>query len=111
MKDLLSTAMHKTKAIAIRIIDVHFAIAPTLISRFQINDDTCGLQFPMERIHIFDAKKDYATRHSITGKRGNMHLNVVPRQAHVTRISAAKRSIREGLPEAKALTVKLFRRS
>ena len=45
--DLLSTTMNKTKAVTIRIVDVHFAIAPALVSRFQINDDTFGLQFFM----------------------------------------------------------------
>jgi hypothetical protein len=66
--DLLSTTMHKTNAVTIWIMDVHFAIAPALISWFEINDDTCDLQFFMERIHVFDSKKDYSARHSITRK-------------------------------------------
>src|SRR4030095_5896380 len=72
-KRVLSTAMDKTNAVTIWIMDVHFAIAPALISRFHINDDASGLQFFIERIHIFDPKKDYSARHSITSKRGNMH--------------------------------------
>ena len=107
---LLSTAMHKTNAVTIWIMDVHFAIAPALISRFEINDDTSGLQFFMERIHIFDPKKDYSARHPITRKRGNMHLNVVTRQAHVTGIGTTKRSIGKSLPKTETVTVKLFRR-
>src|SRR5688500_2345851 len=102
--------MYKTNAVTIWIMDVHFAIAPTLISRFEINDDTCSLQFFMERIHILDPKKDYAARYSITRKRGNMHLNVVTLQVHVTGIGTTKRSIGKSLPKTEPVTVKLFRR-
>ena len=51
----LSAAMYKTNAVPIWIMDVHFAIAPALIGRLEVNDDTHGLQFFMEHIHIFDA--------------------------------------------------------
>src|ERR1041384_7078873 len=101
--------MHKTNAVAIWIMYVHFAIAPALIRRFQINDNTCGLQFFMERINIFDANKDYSARHSVTRKRGNMDLNIVTRQAHVTGISTTKRSIGKSLPKTETVTVKFFR--
>jgi len=102
--------MHKTNAVTIRIMDVHFAIAPALISRFEIDDHTCGLKFFMERIHIFDPKKDYPACHSITRKRRDMHLNVVTREAHVTGIGATKWSIGKSLAETETVTVKLFRR-
>jgi succinylglutamate desuccinylase len=46
-KRVLSTAMDKTNAVTIWIMDVHFAIAPALFSRFEINDDTFGNQFFM----------------------------------------------------------------
>src|SRR6478672_10081033 len=77
--DLLSTVMHKTNAVTVWIMDVHLAIAPTLISRFEINDNTCGLQFFVELIHIFDPEKDYSASDSITRKRGSMQFNVVAR--------------------------------
>ena len=108
--DSLSTAMHETNAVTIGIMDVHFAIAPALISRFEINDNTGGLQFFMERVQIVDPKKDYSARHSIARKRGNMYLNVVARQTHVTWIGATKRSIGKHLPKTETITVKLFGR-
>src|SRR5215471_7941197 len=107
--NLLSTAMDKTNAVTVWIMDVHFAIAPALISRFQINGDFAGLQFFMERIHIFDPQKDHSARHSITRKRGNVQLNIVTRQAHVTRIGTTKRSIGKSLSKTETVTVKLCR--
>jgi hypothetical protein len=102
--------MDKTNAVVIWIMNVHFAIAPALIRRFQIDNDIFGLQLFVELINILDPDKDDAPSHSITGKRGKMEFDVVTRQAHVTRISAAKRSIRKSLPKSETSTIKLFRR-
>src|SRR6476659_8960063 len=102
--------MDKTNAVVIWIMDVHFAIAPALIRRFHIKKDTFGLQFFVELINILDPDKDNAPSHSITGKRGKMQFDVVARQAHVTRLSAAKRSIRKSLPKSENSTIKRFRR-
>src|SRR5690349_15704653 len=40
---LLFTAMDKAKAVIVGVMNVHFAITPTLISWFQIYNDTFGL--------------------------------------------------------------------
>src|SRR5690349_24636344 len=101
--------MDKTNAVLVRIMHVHFAITPALISRFQSNDDAFGLELFVEVINTFHSDKDRAAGYSISGKRGKMEFNVVTRQTHVARISAAKRPIRKRLLKAETSTVKLFR--
>src|ERR1043166_1567054 len=101
--------MAKTNAVIVRIMDVHFAIAPALISRFEINRDTFGFQFFMELVHIFDANKDHSAGHSIARKRGNMQLNIVARQSHVARIrSLFVESISKLSGESQTIAIELL---
>ena len=106
----LFTAMDKTNAVVVWIMNVHFAIAPALIRWFEINSDTLRLQLLVEFINILHPDKDHAAGYAVTGKRGKVEFDVVTRHAHVARVCAPKWSIRKGLFKTKTLTVKLFRR-
>jgi len=103
VQDVVESAVHAA-------IEGGDGIHQHIIVDGRLNDNTCGVQFFMELINIFDANKDYSARHSITRKRGNMDLNIVTRQAHVTGISTTKRSIGKSLPKTETVTVKFFRR-
>jgi len=107
---VLSTAMDKANAVTVWIMDVHFAVAPGLIGRFQIDDDALCLQFLMEFIHILNSNKNHAARYSITRKRGNVQLNIVTRQTHVARIRLfVVKSISELPGETQMFAIELLR--
>src|SRR5262252_5862573 len=102
--------MDKTNAVIVRIMDVHFAIAPALVGRFEINEQTLRLQFLMKFIDVLNPNKDDPARHAIAGKRGNVQFNLVTLQSHIARIGATERSISKSLRKTETVTVKLFRR-
>ena len=102
--------MDKTNAVIVWIMDVHFAIAPALISRFEINRDTFGFQLFMEFVHIFDTNKDHSAGHSIARKGGDMQLDIVTRQSHVARIWLSfVKSISKQPRESQTIAIELLR--
>jgi hypothetical protein len=68
---LASDLMSETQAVAVRVLDIHFTVTPSLIRRVQIDRDTFSNQFSIQLIHIVNKEEDHASGDSIPRKRRN----------------------------------------
>ena len=71
--------MHKSNAVIVWIADIHFAIAPALIGRFEIDRDTFFSEFFKKLIDIPHHQKDHTSGNAITRERRNVQPNVITR--------------------------------
>ena len=48
------TLLHESNLVTVRIVNIHFPIAPGLVHRFERDLGAASNQFGMQSVHIFD---------------------------------------------------------
>src|SRR5690348_9933233 len=75
--------LDEAETVAVRILHIHFTVAPGLVNGGDVNFHPLGDQFRVKSIHVLNKKIGDAARNAIPRERRNMNPNAIAAQAHV----------------------------